>query len=141
MLKRPELEEALSDYMNNTLKIEGNKVNEAISNFSVSQILNFFLESKFKKEDFEVLKPIGRGACGKISLVKKIDSGERFAMKTIKKSTITKKNLMEYTLNEKDILKNNSNPYIVDLYYAFQDEENIYLALEFVQGGLYSFFI
>ena len=102
---------------------------------------NIFLESKFKKEDFETLRSIGRGACGKITLVKKIDSGERFAMKTIKKSTVAKKNLMEYTLNEKDILKNNSNPYIVDLYYAFQDETNIYMVLEFVQGGLFICFL
>ena len=33
VLKRPELEEALSDYMNNTLKLEGNRGSETTSNF------------------------------------------------------------------------------------------------------------
>jgi serine/threonine protein kinase len=38
------------------------------------------------------LKVIGRGAFGKVYLVQKRDSNEYFAMKTLKKDAILKKN-------------------------------------------------
>ena len=57
-------------------------------------------------------------------------------MKVLKKMLISEKNLKEYTLNEKNILQHNENPYIVNLYYSFQDDENLYLILDFVKGGI-----
>lgn len=42
-------------------------------------------------EDFSVLKVLGRGAFGKVVLVEKKDSGEWFAMKTIRKDDVIEK--------------------------------------------------
>eukprot|EP01133_Synstelium_polycarpum_P019511 gene19511-23374_t len=41
---------------------------------------------KLKRSDFEVVKVIGRGAFGEVSLVKQKESGELFAMKKLLKS-------------------------------------------------------
>jgi serum/glucocorticoid-regulated kinase 2 len=42
-------------------------------------------------EDFTVLKVLGRGAFGKVMLVEKKDTGEWFAMKTIRKDDVIEK--------------------------------------------------
>ena len=43
-------------------------------------------------EDFKIVKVIGRGSFGKVYLVRKRDDGKVFAMKTLKKDIILKKN-------------------------------------------------
>jgi len=40
---------------------------------------------------FEILKVIGRGSFGKVFLVEKRDTGERFAMKVLRKERIKTK--------------------------------------------------
>jgi len=36
---------------------------------------------------------------------------------------------------ERDILEKFNHPYIMRLHYAFQDPKNLYLVMEFVNGG------
>ncbi len=43
-------------------------------------------------EDFDIIKVIGRGSFGKVYLVKKKDDGNYYAMKTLKKDMILRKN-------------------------------------------------
>ena len=48
-------------------------------------------------DDFKILKVIGRGSFGKVYLVQKRDTGEHFAMKTLKKDHIMKNQQKENT--------------------------------------------
>ena len=48
-------------------------------------------------EDFDIVKVIGRGSFGKVYLVKKKDDGNYYAMKTLKKDMILRKNQTENT--------------------------------------------
>lgn len=50
--------------------------------------------AKISKEDFYILKVIGRGSFGKVYLVRKKDTGIPYAMKILKKDQLIKKNLL-----------------------------------------------
>ena len=40
-----------------------------------------------------------------------------------------------HILTERDVLASTNSPWLVKLLYAFQDTENVYLAMEYVPGG------
>ena len=48
--------------------------------------------NEISNEDFIIIKVIGRGSFGKVYLVQKKDTGTYFAMKTLKKDVILRKN-------------------------------------------------
>ncbi|KAI8803520.1 kinase-like domain-containing protein [Cladochytrium replicatum] len=113
-------------------------------------------------DDFQMLSVIGRGAYGKVFLVRKRDKNKVYAMKVLKKATLllhsttvgtgevenaalkqaqekeAKKSMQPIT--ERDLLSKISHPFIVKLYYAFQTTDRLYLILSYAQGGeLFSF--
>ncbi|KAJ3076539.1 serine/threonine protein kinase psk1 [Podochytrium sp. JEL0797] len=101
---------------------------------------NAFLKSesgsRITLDDFEVLKPIGEGAYGKVFLVRKKESGTLFAMKKLKKSSLTVHHkTIEHTRSERAILPQLDHPFIVTLHFAFQTKENLFLILQYAPGG------
>lgn len=56
-------------------------------------------------------------------------------MKKMKKKEMLKKNQVGHVRAERDILAKAKNPWIVDLKYSFQDENNLYLVMEYLPGG------
>jgi len=87
-------------------------------------------------DDFETLKVIGKGAFGEVRLVQKIDSGKIYAMKTLIKSEMVKKDQLAHVKAERDILAESvDTPWVVQLYYSFQDPIYLYLIMEFCPGG------
>eukprot|EP00298_Acanthocystis_sp_HF-20_P005489 c15639_g1_i2.p1 GENE.c15639_g1_i2~~c15639_g1_i2.p1 ORF type:complete len:481 (+),score=188.99 c15639_g1_i2:31-1443(+) len=90
---------------------------------------------KISITDFESIKVIGRGAFGEVRLVKKKDTGQVFAIKILRKADMINKGQVEHVRAERDILAASSNPWTVKLYFSFQDEDNLYLVMEFVAGG------
>ena len=92
---------------------------------------------KMCAEDFEPLRCLGKGAFGTVHLVRQQASGRLFAQKQFKKASLTvHKRLIEQTRTERTILESvNRHPFVVKLYYAFQDHEKLYLILEYAQGG------
>lgn len=92
---------------------------------------------KMTASDFETLKCLGKGAFGTVLLVKQHSTGRLFAQKQLKKASLTvEKRLVEQTKTERAILESvNRHPFVVKLYYAFQDKKKLYLILEYAQGG------
>ncbi|ORY60429.1 kinase-like protein [Neocallimastix californiae] len=87
-------------------------------------------------DDFETLKVIGKGAFGEVRLVQKLDSGKIYAMKTLIKSEMVKKDQLAHVKAERDILAESvDTPWVVQLYYSFQDPIYLYLIMEFCPGG------
>lgn len=78
---------------------------------------------------------IGRGAFGKVYKVKKIDTGEIYAMKTLQKEKIMKMNQQKNTQSERKILESVNHPFIVKLHFAFQTPTKLYFVMDFLNGG------
>jgi len=88
-----------------------------------------------KFEDFEILKVIGRGSYGTVYLVRKIDDRKVYAMKVLKKVDIELRGEVQHTLSEKKVMANVNSPFIAKLHYSFQNEHNLYLVMDFINGG------
>ncbi|XP_057952736.1 probable serine/threonine protein kinase IRE isoform X2 [Malania oleifera] len=90
-------------------------------------------------EDFEIIKPISRGAFGRVFLARKSATGDLFAIKVLKKADMIRKNAVESILAERNILISVRNPFVVRFFYSFTCRENLYLVMEYLNGGdLYS---
>lgn len=110
----------------------------------------YFIETDFRKKeaniyrekrkkmtakDFEPLKIIGRGAFGEVRLCRMKENNEIVAVKKMKKSEMIAKNQMGHIKAEREILSLDSNGWIVDLKYCFQDHDYLYLVMEYMPGG------
>lgn len=91
--------------------------------------------TKLSLEDFITVKVIGKGAFGEVRLVQKKDTGKIYAMKTLLKSEMYKKDQLAHVKAERDVLAGSDSPWVVSLYYSFQDHVNLYLIMEFLPGG------
>ncbi|KAL4443164.1 hypothetical protein ABPG74_002231 [Tetrahymena malaccensis] len=90
-------------------------------------------------DSFYLLSIIGKGSYAKVSLVRKKDDNQVYALKAIKKSLIEAKNQKEHIITERNILQTVNNQYIVKMKYAFQDKQKLFFVLEYCGGGeLYS---
>eukprot|EP01114_Cavostelium_apophysatum_P001792 TRINITY_DN11564_c0_g1_i1.p1 TRINITY_DN11564_c0_g1~~TRINITY_DN11564_c0_g1_i1.p1 ORF type:complete len:731 (+),score=239.96 TRINITY_DN11564_c0_g1_i1:286-2478(+) len=88
--------------------------------------------------DFQTLARIGKGGFGNVFLVRYKKSGQVYALKRMNRLSIRNKNKIVHIQTEKEILELTSeteNPWLVQLYFAFQDVENLYLAMEYAPGG------
>ncbi|XP_066574063.1 serine/threonine-protein kinase greatwall isoform X2 [Amia ocellicauda] len=86
-------------------------------------------------EDFVVVKPISRGAFGKVFLARKKSNARLYAIKVMKKADIVIKNMIDQLKAERDALALSKSPFIVHLYYSLQTARNIYLVMEYLIGG------
>lgn len=58
-----------------------------------------------------------------------------FALKIMKKLEIVRLKQVEHVRNEKDILMSVNHPFLVTLFAVAQDKRNLYMLLEFINGG------
>jgi casein kinase 1 alpha len=91
--------------------------------------------TRLGKDDFDPLVVIGRGAFGEVRLVQKKDTGHVYAMKILRKSDMLAKEQVAHVRAERDILEKADNPWVVKMFYSFQDTINLYLIMEFLPGG------
>ncbi|EQC35648.1 AGC protein kinase [Saprolegnia diclina VS20] len=90
---------------------------------------------KTRLDDFELLKVIGKGSYGKVTLVRKKDSKKLYAMKTLSKPNVKRRNQVEHTRTERRVLGLTKHPYIVHLHYAFQTAQKLYFVIDYCPGG------
>ncbi|XP_062858122.1 serine/threonine-protein kinase MRCK alpha [Trichomycterus rosablanca] len=90
---------------------------------------------RLHKEDFEILKVIGRGAFGEVAVVKVKNADKVFAMKILNKWEMLKRAETACFREERDVLVNGDSQWITTLHYAFQDENNLYLVMDYYVGG------
>jgi len=82
-----------------------------------------------------MLKVLGKGSFGKVMMVRKKDTKTIFAMKTLRKQALVKRNQLLHTRTERSILQNIKHPYLTTLSYAFQTPEKLYLVMDYCGGG------
>jgi protein kinase A len=99
--------------------------------------------------DFQILRPLGRGAFGSVKEVKCIrdpipdylqsndtlSKSHRVALKIINKKSAHKMKQEDHVVNEKRILQSLNFPFIIRFYFSFKDNANLYIGLELIEGG------
>lgn len=106
---------------------------------SLQQELHGEVPSRISPDEFDLVSIVGKGAYGKVFLVRKrrgAHAGVYYAMKVLRKATlVVKKKDTEHTRSERLILERLRHPFIVSLVYAFQTENKLYLIMDFASGG------
>ncbi|KAI4281313.1 MAG: hypothetical protein L6R38_003781 [Xanthoria sp. 2 TBL-2021] len=91
--------------------------------------------TRLRQGDFQILTQVGQGGYGQVFLAKKKDTKEVCALKVMSKKLLFKLDEIRHILTERDILTAAKSEWLVRLLYAFQDDQSIYLAMEYVPGG------
>jgi serine/threonine protein kinase len=94
-----------------------------------------FLRTRDKPENYQTLKIIGKGAFGEVKLVQKKQDGKVYAMKSLVKTEMFKKDQLAHVRAERDILAESDSPWVVKLFTTFQDPNFLYMLMEFLPGG------
>ena len=91
--------------------------------------------AKMDKSMFTKIKVVGVGAFGEVSLVRKKETNAYYAMKTLRKSEVLRRNQVAHVKAERDILAEADNEWVVKLYYSFQNQQNLYFVMDYIPGG------
>jgi serine/threonine protein kinase len=87
--------------------------------------------------DFEVVKHVGKGASGRVYLVKDRATNEHLALKVIEKASVYESNdAYRHALDERIVLELTENhPFILQIRSAFQNKDRLFLVTEYCSGG------
>ncbi|KAL1924583.1 uncharacterized protein VTP21DRAFT_4237 [Calcarisporiella thermophila] len=94
--------------------------------------------SEVTLDDFEIIKVLGKGCMGKVLFVRKKHSNQMYALKAIQKEWVIMEREMEHTMAERNILASiacTKNPFLMQLHYAFQTNDQLFLVMDFHPGG------
>jgi len=138
----PALDYYLTQLGNTLEPVEDNTTLEVHFSKKKSKKLGDYGRANVSKEDFEYLKVIGKGGYSKVTLARKKDSGRLYAVKIMKKADVfnrTKRSFFRSEVQIQNSLKECN--FIVDLYYAFQTQDELYLAMDLCVGGTLFYFL
>ncbi|XP_053610450.1 serine/threonine-protein kinase greatwall isoform X2 [Plodia interpunctella] len=86
--------------------------------------------------DFTIIKPISRGAFGKVFLAHKNNNKEQmYAIKVMEKSEMINKNMVAQVVTERNALALSRSPFCVHLFYCLQSASSVFLVMEYMVGG------
>ena len=92
--------------------------------------------SGYSMDQFRILSVLGRGFYGKVMLVEKLDTGDLYALKTIRKRKLLELDQLSTVQAERALLYQlPKHPFIINMTFAFQTEHKFYLGLEYAPGG------
>eukprot|EP00602_Paraphysomonas_sp_CaronLab_P002619 CAMPEP_0185019768 /NCGR_PEP_ID=MMETSP1103-20130426/2351_1 /TAXON_ID=36769 /ORGANISM="Paraphysomonas bandaiensis, Strain Caron Lab Isolate" /LENGTH=471 /DNA_ID=CAMNT_0027550241 /DNA_START=367 /DNA_END=1779 /DNA_ORIENTATION=+ len=92
-------------------------------------------EASKQPSDFYFGRCLGEGAYARVVHAKLKKNNHEFAVKIMEKRHIKKENKVKYVMMEKSILSKLNNPFIVRLYYTFQDSGYLYMCMDLAHGG------
>jgi len=87
------------------------------------------------KSHFQMGYIIGKGGFGKVWVVQMKRNQQYYALKEMAKARIIAKRSVDSVMNERIILTELKHPFIINMYFAFQDRENLYLVMDLLTGG------
>lgn len=96
-----------------------------------------FQYTTIRLADFDWITAIGKGASGKVFLVRDNRTNARLALKVIEKSRVFRMQPnFQHVINERLVLELCSEcPFVIQLRYAFQTDSHLYFATDFYDGG------
>lgn len=92
-------------------------------------------KGKYSLGDFEILRTLGTGSFGRVHLVQSKHNQRFYAVKVLKKAQVVKMKQVEHTNDERRMLSDVKHPFLITLWGTFQDWKNLYMVMDFVEGG------
>jgi protein kinase A len=92
-------------------------------------------KGKYSLADFDILRTLGTGSFGRVHLVRSKHNQRFYAVKVLKKAQVVKMKQVEHTNDERRMLGEVKNPFLITLWGTFQDSRNLYMVMDFVEGG------
>ncbi|ROW12315.1 hypothetical protein VMCG_00460 [Cytospora schulzeri] len=92
-------------------------------------------KGKYSLADFEILRTLGTGSFGRVHLVQSRHNQRFYAVKVLKKAQVVKMKQVEHTNDERRMLGEVKHPFLITLWGTFQDSKNLYMVMDFVEGG------
>ena len=106
-----------------------------------TQLINISIKTenlqtqKISRNNFNFLYVIGKGGFGRVWKVQSKKTKITFALKEMSKLKILDKKSEKSIKSEKTFLQKLFSPFIVNMHYAFQDNNNLYLVIDYLNGG------
>jgi serum/glucocorticoid-regulated kinase 2 len=91
--------------------------------------------------EFEIKYAIGRGGFGRVWRVTHKKTGQVYAMKEMRKDLVVSRRSVPSIMNERRLLGILKHPLIVNLHFAFQDMNNLFLVVDLMSGGDFRFYM
>lgn len=92
-------------------------------------------KGKYSLGDFDILRTLGTGSFGRVHLVQSKHNQRFYAIKVLKKAQVVKMKQVEHTNDERRMLSDVKHPFLITLWGTFQDWRNLYMVMDFVEGG------
>ena len=92
-------------------------------------------KGKYSLTDFDMLRTLGTGSFGRVHLVQSKHNQRFYAVKVLKKQQVVKMKQVEHTNDERKMLQEVKHPFLITLWGTFQDSKNLYMVMDFVEGG------
>ena len=108
---------------------------------SLNKKKTFKFEETITKNSFEFLNIIGRGGFGKVWKVYSKKYKTNFAMKVMDKIKIIEKHSENNVKTERDFLSVLNHPFIINMHFSFQDNNYLYIVMDYLSGGDLRFYI
>lgn len=86
-------------------------------------------------DDFEVIRVLGVGTYGVVKLAKHKPSGTSVALKVLSKEHVVTTRQEKHILRERAVHLQLEHPLVAKLHGTFQDDDYLYLVLEYLPGG------
>lgn len=92
-------------------------------------------KGKYTLSDFAIKRTLGTGSFGRVHLVQSNHNQRFYAVKVLKKEQVVKMKQVEHTNDERRMLQRVKHAFLVTLWGTFQDSKNLYMVMDFVEGG------
>ncbi|XP_064199627.1 serine/threonine-protein kinase 32B-like [Anguilla rostrata] len=86
-------------------------------------------------DHFQILRAIGKGSFGKVCIVQKRDTKKMYAMKYMNKQKCIERDEVRNVFRELQVMQGLEHPFLVNLWYSFQDEEDMFMVVDLLLGG------
>lgn len=92
-------------------------------------------KGKYTLTDFAIQRTLGTGSFGRVHLVQSKHNQRFYAIKVLKKAQVVKMKQIEHTNDERRMLQRVKHPFLITLWGTFQDSKNLYMVMDFIEGG------
>lgn len=92
-------------------------------------------KGKYTLTDFKIERTLGTGSFGRVHLVQSKHNQRFYAVKVLKKAQVVKMKQIEHTNDERKMLQRVKHPFLITLWGTFQDSKNLYMVMDFIEGG------